>query len=394
MLPSKVFEISSVVPTEIIQNILKFIPRHDINQFAQSCQWTYKISLPILYKHLELGYLGPMRQLQHGVSVNEYLKQTIRQHTRSLTLRSQHNRNGWRIRDLTRILGSNANVQCLIFSDFQALSTDRIQDTISMLPYLDQVHYNSCQIEYQPTLQQQENKIRQVVLSWTEFTEKSIPYILFRHTKQVELGSNRNVHEKTNGLLVQSLFEHCPALTHLTLTLPQVSSSDVCDMITRYGKQLLHLSIKSENVVTLTTIARYATELESLCLRTIMEEEEEDGLEKAVLMIIRRCQGLKRLEITSNQLARHVPDIMWESLVDGQVAKMMLKERKENKSIERQHVRRVSRSNIWFFTVSEEALQQRVNYIRSIEGNNVKRSHVLKSVVWYQNEIFKVKSAF
>ncbi|KAI9343688.1 hypothetical protein BD770DRAFT_414397 [Pilaira anomala] len=391
MLPSKVFEISSIVPTEIIQNILKFIPRHDINQFAQSCQWTYKISLPILYKHLELGYLGPMRQLQHGVSVNGYLKETIGQHTRYLTLRSQQNRNGWRTRELARILGSNSKVQCLTFSDFQALSTELIQDTISILPYLDQVHYKYCQIVYKQTLIQEHNKISQVVLSWTEFTEKSIPYILFRNIKRVELGSNRNLHEKTNGLLVQSLSEHCPTLTHLTLTLPQVSSSDVCDMITKYGKQLVHLSIKSENILTLTTIAKYTTELESLCLRTIMDED--DGLDKALLMIIRRCQGLKRLEITSNQLARHVPDIMWESLVDEQVSEMMLKERKEtSKSIERVRRRGYRSNNIWFSDVSEEALQQRVNYIRSMEG--VKKSQVLKSVVWYQNEIFKVKNAF
>ncbi|KAI8079219.1 hypothetical protein BDF21DRAFT_322383, partial [Thamnidium elegans] len=156
-----------------------------------------------------------------------------------------------------------------------ALSTDLIHRTVSVLPQVYSVEYHYCHIIYQSATRTLDttnstphtSQVKQVTLQWTDFTEKCIPFILFKNLIRLELGSNRNRYDGVNEMLVDTIYQQCPALTHMIITLPQVSSSVLRRTITKYGTQLQHLSIKSDSTSTLQAVAAHATELQSLCVR-------------------------------------------------------------------------------------------------------------------------------
>ncbi|KAI9265878.1 hypothetical protein EDC94DRAFT_501858, partial [Helicostylum pulchrum] len=156
-----------------------------------------------------------------------------------------------------------------------ALSTDLIHRTVSVLPQIYSVEYHYCHIVYQTTTRTLDttgsilhtSQVKQVMLQWTDFTKKCIPFMLFKNLIRLELGSNRNKYDGVNEMLVDTLYQQCPDLTHMIITLPQVSSSVLCRTITKYGTQLQHLSIKCDSTSTLQAVAAHATELQSLRIR-------------------------------------------------------------------------------------------------------------------------------
>lgn len=387
------------LPTEVIGHIQELLSRRDICQLTVTCKTLYKKNVPFLYSHLELGHHVHMRQLQQGIALEPFLKETILLHTRQLTLRSRQNGNNWRIQDLKRILGSSSRITTLIFSDFHALSTDMIQHTVCILPNLQHVQFHYCHLVYNPKQTILNNRrqclglkntttfnndlVDRVSFVWTDFTQKSIFFSLFPKITRLELGANHNKYDTINGYMVKSLYEHCPHITHLTITLPQVSSSILCNTIINYGTQLQQLSIRCENATTLTTIATHATFIENLVIRVTSDDE---GLDNAMITLIKNCHALQRFEIVSYHLEKHIPRVVWKS-VGGKRAEIML-QKKEN-VMQTTSYRAPGHGNIWFYIVSEEALQQRHNYINSLPGP--KKSHDLQTLVLTRNDITRTR---
>lgn len=387
------------LPIEIIGKILELLSRQDINCITVTCRTLYSKTTPSLYSHLELGHHVHMRQLQQGIALSSSLKQTILSYTRQLTLRSRQNGSNWRIQDLKSILGSSSKITTLIFSDFHALSTDMIQHTVSILPELQHVQFKYCHLVYNPKQTLLSNRrqclglkntttfnnelVNRVSFVWTDFTQKSILFSLFPKITRLELGSNHNKYDTINGYMVQSLYEHCPDITHLTITLPQVSSPILCNTISKYGAQLHHLSIRCDNASTLIAIATYAIGIKSLIIRVTSEDE---GLDNAMITLIKNCSALQRFEIISCQLERHVPGIVWKS-VGGKMAQLML-HKKETLSHTPSY-RAPSQGNIWFYIVSEEALQQRHNYINSLPES--RKSRDLQTLVLTHDDLTKTR---
>ncbi|KAG2214283.1 hypothetical protein INT47_000839 [Mucor saturninus] len=387
------------LPIEIIGKILELLSRQDISRITVTCRTLYNKTVPSLYGHLELGHHVHMRQLQQGIVTNPSLKQTILSHTRQLTLRSRQNGNNWRIQDLKSILGPSSRITTLIFSDFHALSTDMIQHTVSILPKLQHVQFKYCHLVYNPKQTLLSNRrqclglkntttfnndlVNQVAFVWTDFTQKSILFSLFPKITRLELGSNHNKYDTINGFMVQSLYENCPHITHLTITLPQVSSSILCNTISKYGAQLQHLSIRCDNASTLKAIATYATDIRSLIIRVTSEDED---LDNSMITLIKNCSALQRFEIVSCQLENHVPSIVWKS-VGGEMAQQML--RKRETSSHTPSYRAFGQGNIWFYIVSEEALQQRHNYINSLTES--KKARDLQTLVLTDDILTKTR---
>lgn len=384
------------LPIEIIEHILELITRNDINQICRTCKSSYYKSLPILYRHLELGYQAHIKQLQQGTLVNSYLKEVLQQHTKQLTLRSQQNSNHWRTHDLISILGPYPKIQTIQFRDFRALSTSLIHQTVSILPQLDSIEYHYCHIVFQTatrTLDTTSNtphtsQVKRVLLQWTDFTEKCIPFLLLKNLVQLELGSNRNKYDGVNEMLVDSVYQRCPDLTHLIITLPQVTSFVLCRTITKYGTQLRHLSIKSDSTSTMQAVAAHATELQSLCIRATADQCK---LDYALLDILRMCPQLKWVEIKSQGLEKHVHDVVWQVLGGNEAQEMLDKRRRMEENGEPHRPVHVSAAgSIWFYTVSEEALQLRSHYLHLMRG--YKKQEALKSIVLNQHDILRIKS--
>lgn len=384
------------LPIEIIEHILELVTRNDINQVCKTCKSNYYKSLPILYRHLELGYYSHIKQLQQGIVVNDFLKQVIQQHTKQLTLRSRQNSNHWRTHDLISILGPQPKIRTIRFCDFRALSTDLIHRTVSVMPQVYSVEYHYCHIVYQTTTRTLDtadstfhtSQVKHVMLQWTDFTKKCIPFMLFKNLIRLELGSNRNKYDGVNEMLVDTIYQQCPALTHMIITLPQVSCSVLCRTIAKYGTQLQHLSIKCDSTSTLQAVAANATELQSLCVRAT---SDHCRLDYALLDILYMCPQLKWVEVKSQGLEKHVHDIVWQVLGGNEAQEMLSKRKQAEENGEPERPVHVSAAgNIWFYTVSEEALRSRSNYLHSMRG--YKKQEAFKSIMLHQRDILKIKS--
>lgn len=391
------------LPTEIIGQIQELLSRRDICQLTVTCKSMYHKNISFLYSHLELGHHVHMRQLQQGIAIQLSLKKTILQNTRQLTLRSRQNGNNWRIQDLKSILGPCSKITTLTFCDFHALSTDMIQHTVSILPNLQHVQFHYCHLVYNPKQTMLSNRrqclgfkntstftndlVKQVSFVWTDFTQKSILFSLFPKITRIELGANHNKYDMINGFMVQSLYDNCPHITHLTITLPQVSSLILCNTIVNYGTQLKHLSIRCDNASTLTTIATHANHIQSLVIRVT---SDDDGIDNAMVNLIKNCKSLQRFEIASYHLEKHVSSIIWKSL-GGKLAQLMLQKRHqlENTLQTIPYREYPGRGSIWFYIISEEALQQRHNYINSLP--EPKKTRELQTLVLIHNEILKIR---
>jgi hypothetical protein len=420
----------TLIPKEVLGKIINNLARHDTYQLLFSCNYLYLTGLPYLYAHLELGYYIHIRQLKNGILKNQYLKDIISSDTRQLTLKSRQNGNNWRIQDLSNVLGPKSQVNLLIFSNFYALSTETIKKITSLLPNLKVIEFRYCHIVYQPlnkhkyhcnyTIPDMSNlpKLDRISYTWTDFTENSIFPSLFPQITKLELGSNRNIYNSINGLMVSSIAQHCPNITHLTIALPQIDESVLCDTITHYGMQLQQLSIKCDGYRTLLAISTQASRIHSLTVRVTSVTDED--ISPYVAQIVTTCKYLQDFEIVSTQLYQDIPNIIWESIIacakgDSIITQnkrsraqdaLMVRQKKQRESNDlktemasRQRI--LSRRNsLWFHVISEEALEQRYRYNNSLNGryqhqrNNfeyIRLDHqeLKKSVNLSQNHILK-----
>ncbi|GAN01759.1 hypothetical protein MAM1_0011d01194 [Mucor ambiguus] len=380
--------------------------------------------LPSLYSRLELGYYVYIRQLQHGVKTNIFLKDTVASYTKRLELRSSRNGNSWRIDDLIQILGTLSRVETLSFIDFHALSTETIICVIALLPNLRHVELRYCHIVSTPLVQHRfvsnnastksnpSPAINKLSFIWTDFTEKAITSCLLPHITHLELGSNRNKYEAVNGLVVNSLAQHCPNITHLTIALPQIEEPIICDTIAHYGLQLQQLSIKCVGHRTLLAISARALNLQKLALRVTSEsQEEEDDISPYMIRIVTACRYLESFEIASTQLDQDVPNEIWEAIIAcGELdatnasqkrqlrAQYALMVRQKNQVAKndpksgmasRQRLA-LGRNSVWFDTVSEEVLEQRYHYNNSIRGRYQHQRNNFEQLQLIRSELVRV----
>lgn len=402
------------LPIEILARIQLFLTRKDLTCLSITCRNIYGASLPSLYEDLELGYYRHIRQLQQGITSQSMLRKVINEYTRRLTLRSRQNGNNWRAQDLLDILGSSSRVKELIFSDFSRLSIQTIRQIISILPNVQHVQFRYCHI-VDKSLQQEQQRDNQllhhslfdgysehrlnydslqtptenifqtnnntfldrVTYVWTDFTERSIAYALFPQITRLELGSNRNKYDLINDSMVRSLYRHYPKITHLTITLPQVGHKALCDTITQYGKQLAYLSIRCDHTDILLAIAAHARNIQNLVVRTSYGSppsghDEQSSL--AMVNVIEHCQHLEHFEIISCNMEDHVPDIIWVCCLmrsnDFKLcfrAQTVLSQKREKRRQNPQTPihRPSTRGSVWFFTVTEEILEQRYRYMNA-----------------------------
>ncbi|CEP18756.1 hypothetical protein [Parasitella parasitica] len=377
----------TIVPFEVLELIIKLLNTGDIYSLVCSCSYLHLAGLSYLYRHLELGSHIHIRQLQDAVKKNEFLKDTIFKCTKQLTLKSRQNRNNWRLQDLIDILGPASQVESLIFRDFNELSTVTISETVMLLPNLTEIEYRYCHIDSVPFIKNNKAasspKLDCISYIWTDFTEEAITPLLFSQITHLELGPNRSKYDSVNRLMVSSITQFCPSITHLTIELPEIDESVICTIIAHYSIQLLQLSIKCDSHRTLVTLCTHATRLKSLSLR-ITKTDEEISLHMAQL--VTACGNLSSFQIASTQLDLDVPDLIWTSIITcysedhsvaarnkrsrAQHALMTRRKKQEERndpkselaSLQRLPLRR---NNFWFYTVSEEALEQRYHYNNS-----------------------------
>ncbi|KAL9543591.1 hypothetical protein MBANPS3_008044 [Mucor bainieri] len=405
---------------------LKFIrPRNrkSKNQAKQRKQQNF--NQPI---HLELGYHNYIRQLQQGVKTNLFLKDTIDSYTKHLKLRSRQNGNNWRVDDLVQILGTASRVEKLSFVDFHALSTETILPVIALLPNVKHIEFKYCHIVSIPLIQHKfiannalpqrslSSAIKSVSYVWTDFTAKAVIPCLFQQISHLELGSNRSKYESANELIVNSLPQHCPNITHLTIALPQIEEPIICDTIAHYGKQLQQLSIKCIGHRTLLVISTRALNLQKLALRVTIDsqKEEEEDVSPYMNHIVATCKYLESFEIASTQLDQDVPNEIWEAIIAcGKVDVTNTSQKRESRARSALMVRQrnqvakndpksgmasrqrlpLRRNSFWFGTVSEEALEQRYHYNNSISGRYQHQRNNSEQLQLTRSELARAASA-
>jgi hypothetical protein len=416
------------IPLEILEQIQEHVSRYDIHQVSITSKYLYTAITPSLYTHLELGCLTHIRQLQQGVENNLFLKNVILKNTKHLTLRSKQNGNRWRVQDLLKIIGTQTKIELLTFCDCPAITTSSIHEIVSILPCVSHVEFKYCHIIYASTIQPSTSRsvaylgalktglckdkilnskittnnhgnppsnwnnplLKRVSYIWTDFTEKAIVPSFFSQITHIELGSNRNKYESVNGIMVHMIPQYCPAITHLTIAVPAISEETLCYTIRAYGRQLKYLSVRCDGPQILSTIAMHATKLQSLFIR-ITPAAEKENMDPFLLSVVENCLDLQKLEVTSRQLDKDIPIVLWESLLtctdtrggnlkasraqEAITRKLRLEpNNNDGKSHEQQHSSARHRmNNIWFHSVSEETLEQR-HIHNAIHDNRQKKT--------------------
>jgi hypothetical protein len=430
------------IPLEILGQIQQNLSRRDVHQISATSKHLYSAIIPFLYTHLELGYLTHIRQLQQGLDNNPFLRNAISQNTKHLTLRSKQNGNRWRVQDLLKIIGAQTQIELLTFCDCPAITTTSIHEIVSILPRVRHVEFKYCHIIYASTFQASTSRsvaylgllkdslgyknryeittkhsnqpsnlnnplLQRVSYIWTDFTEKSIVPSLFSQITHLELGSNRNKYESVNGIMVHAIPQYCPAITHLIITVPAISEETLCNTILAFGQQLQLLSIRCDGSQTLSTVATYATKLQSLFIRITPAAEKED-MNVPLLGVIENCLDLEKLEISSRQLDKDVPNMMWESIIacadknfagknNAKVSRareaiakklQMVLEDDDLKLREQQPPSPRRMNSIWFHSVTEEALEQRHIYNSS---NRIQHNNAIETFFMDKVELLQAK---
>lgn len=421
----------TIIPKETLGQILKYLPRHDIYHLLCSCNYLYIACLPYLYANLELGYHVYTRQLRKSIMTNQYLKNTISSKTKHLSLRSRRNANKWRLQDLVDIVGPNSRISSLTFTDFHTLSTEDIHQVAALLPNLRKIEFKYCHIvahrgrtllnnlaynNYNDTTASSK-KLDRISYIWTDFSNEAsvIMPSLFSQITHLELGSNRNGHELVNELMIYSIVQHCPKITHLSIALPQVDESVLCDTIAHYGRQLQQLSIRCDGHRTLLAISAHLTCLQRLTIRVTTPSITTKDSSAYFFQIFKTCKQLQTLEIASMQLEQDVPDFIWESIitcaVGDSVAGQNKRLRAERALIVKQNKGRKDKNGLktgiegwerfpvrgdnsyWFCTVSEEALEQRYAYNNSLAGRYKHQTNRLERISLDQQELTAIRKA-
>lgn len=319
------------LPPEIFKKILSLLSRKDIYRLLCVSRAVYQASLAHLYFHLHMKDYVYTRQLQYAIKKNTFLYEITHRHTKRLTLYSKQHSNSWRINDLLQIFGSNSNITHLTFNNYHELTTKMISEVIAILPHVTHVEFKYCHIVYSPltyntkkpsllypkqatTVNQANNRhFKSLSFTWTDFTQKAIIPSLYSQITHLELGPNRNKYIMVNELMAKSITTYCPHVTHLSIILPQVFETTLCDIVAYYGAQLQELSIRCESDKLLHTIVLHSRNLRHLAIR-VSPSAENDKISDHLTNVIQKCSNLTELQVSSCFLEGDIPLEVWESI--------------------------------------------------------------------------------
>ncbi|KAI9482765.1 MAG: hypothetical protein EXX96DRAFT_555537 [Benjaminiella poitrasii] len=327
------------LPNELLQTMSKFLPRQTIATLCQTSRTGYQLFLPTLYSHIELGHRTQIKQLEQGLLQNAFLRQTLRAHTHTLTLKCRQGGNNsshyWLFIISTLFVKQLLpNVRQLCFRDFLALSVHKVRRVLLTLPRLSQLHFQYCNLithnnddrekeqemaVLSSSLGQQSsvstNKASEHLVElnfiWTDFTVDAIQQLLqsMPNLGRVVLGANHNRKPQANDSALHLLTEHCQHIQDLSVSLQQVKEGSLCRVIQSYGPQLRHLSIRCEGSDTLGAISRYTKQLQHLIIRCCNSEGHATAAGFHVMQLLQTCRHLDHLEMVSWPL-HDVPSVV------------------------------------------------------------------------------------
>ncbi|KAI7898281.1 mitosis protein DIM1-domain-containing protein [Cokeromyces recurvatus] len=296
-----------LLPNELLQKIAVFLPRQSIAVLCQTSKIGYKLFLPTLYRHIELGHRAQMKQLEEGLLHNQFLRETLRRYTYRLTLKCRQGGGHhycWLF--IISILCAKElipNVRQLCFRDFLTLSVHKVNRIVRSLPYLTHVDFQYCNLITIATEKMETGThplIKELNLLWTDFTIDAIQELLqhMPHLSCVVLGANHNRTPLANDAALDALTRHCPDIEALSISLQQVKEGSLCQAIELYGPRLRHLSIRCEGYDTLWAISNYTRQLQDLIIRWCCDSNKGDDQNK-MIKVLEMCKDLNRLEIIS-----------------------------------------------------------------------------------------------
>lgn len=357
------------IPTELLQEILHNLSRSTLTRLCLVNRQAYQLCLPVLYAHLELSFRCHIRQLDWGIQHRPFLRETIEQHTKQLTLVCRQS--GSFVTELQYLLSRIPKVRILTFSDFHVLPVEIIRPLANVLPQLQQLNFKYCNLvsKDQQTNGSEGNdcsvfkSTSTLSFFWTDFSESAIRKLLsgFPNLCSVEFGANHNRIHTANDSALKILREHCLDIRDLSVSLQQVAESTLCEVIAFYGPQLRRLSIRCDGPRTLTTVATHAIHVQDLSVRAVGgpwmgthhnhqqhhqqqqhsqrrqqqhqqqhqhqlrrqqfqqgmqqvdDEAAEDEIEGSMMGILKRCQRLVHLELAC-WMIQDVPGIVWRAI--------------------------------------------------------------------------------
>jgi hypothetical protein len=264
-------------------------------------------------------------QIIHGINRSSLFSQILNQHTFHLTFSSKRQNNLWRKQDLLKLLGENSQIKRLSFNGFSELSMETVYQVLSLLPRLEYVEFKYCNIIdkstahyscHEPTVDTAlvTSPATHLVMEWTEFSIKSVNrFTCFPNITHIKLGANRNANNGANEMLMKNLFEYCPSIHNMTVSLPLIRDATLADLISHYGSQLKRLSLNCEGPKMMNAISTNAHGVTHLALRgTQPLLTYGDGTELKTL--ISRLKTLEQLDLISFVI-QDIPMVIWKHLL-------------------------------------------------------------------------------
>ncbi|KAI8992421.1 hypothetical protein BDB01DRAFT_778400 [Pilobolus umbonatus] len=283
-----------LLPNELIEIFSNYLTRDTMAQLCLTSKLGYQIFLPRLYSRLKLGYRASTMQLCHGIANNSFLKQTIKNNTRSLTLTcKQGAASHWIL--LSR-LGELPHVQEVHFEDYPALPVTKVKEVLMRLPQVESLDIHYCELTSDDRFKKESSlSLKKLALTWTDFSAKSIQhlYSLVPNVRHVTLGSNHNKIHMANDSAILHLKTHCQRVSHLSISLQEIKQSLVCNLIQFYNRQLQCLSARCEGNNMLRVISQHATQLKKLVVRCNYEGYNN------IIPILQQCQVLSHFEMVN-----------------------------------------------------------------------------------------------
>lgn len=300
------------LPNELLQIITSHLPRESVSRLCLTCTEGYQLFLPTLYRHIELGHRTQIKQLEQGLKRNSFLKETVKEHTHILTLKSRQGGNSpWLIISLFEQL---PNIKQLLFRDFLSLPVKRVNQVLGTLPGLERLHFQYCDLISNPQEGDEDTKqilcnLVELNLMWTDFSADAIRQLVLitPNLNRVVLGANHNRKRLANDAALGILTKYCRNIKDLSISLQQIKETSICQVIQTYGSQLEKLSIRCEGNETIRTISHYTKKLQQLVIRC-----NYTGYNN-VMNILEECQYLTHLEMVSWPL-QDVPSIVLDQI--------------------------------------------------------------------------------
>lgn len=337
----------SQLPPELLYHVLNLLPQSTISRLCLTCTEIHKACLPVLYSHLRLSFRSHIRQLESGLRQRPFLRQTLEKYTKQLTLVCRQSGSHWLITDLQQCLLSRlSRVRTLSLVDFPVLSTENLCQLASSLPFVTQLEFRYCNLVAPESFTRPVQLFKHATrlsFFWTDFTQAAMAHLISRlpELTSVHFGANHNRIHAANNSALQILREHCPRVQDLSVSLQQVDESTLCDVIEHYGPQLRQLSFRCDSPRTLKAVAMYAIHLKDLTVRAagaplssvaisrqrqqqqqqgvdeldpmLGSDRGEERIEGSIVGVLRSCQGLDHLEMTS-WTVEDIPDVIWRAM--------------------------------------------------------------------------------